>query len=195
MKTEECKPVWYKLHHQDCFLQLSVSTLWPCAHICRVARAAFPSTPPCTLLPGRLSGAWTDAGCTCVSACVGSEQSRDNTSSAALYAHGLVKQSHTSSGSLLLREEEVDPLGYGLASLGWEQSFLFGHVDHRLGHLIQRRLVRLQAPRHVGVARAQLDVAVLQRQERHEEVDQVPGYQLTLSKPTWGGESHGAALK
>lgn len=89
---------------------------------------------------------------------------------------------------LPLREKEVDPLGYGLASLGREQSLLFGDVQHRLGDLVQRRLIHLQAPGCEGVARTQFDVAVLEGQEGHEEVDQVAGHQVTLSKATWKGE-------
>lgn len=73
----------------------------------------------------------------------------------------------------LLREEEVDPLGYGLASLGREQSFFFGDVQHRFGHLVQRRFIRVQPPRYVGVPCTKLDVAVLQREKRHKEIDQV----------------------
>lgn len=89
---------------------------------------------------------------------------------------------------LPLWEKEVDPLGYGLASLGREQSLLFGDVQHRLGDLVQRRLIHLQASGCEGVARAQFDVAVLEGQEGHEEVDQVAGHQVTLSKATWKGE-------
>lgn len=91
----------------------------------------------------------------------------------------------------LLRQEEVDPLGYGLASLGREQPFLFGDVQHGFGHLVQGQLIRVQPPRYVGVACTQLDVAVLQREERHEEIHQVSRHQLTLSKATWGrGAGH-----
>lgn len=89
---------------------------------------------------------------------------------------------------LPLREKEVDPLRYGLASLGREQSLLFGDVQHRLGDLVQRGLVHLQASGCEGVARAQFDVAVLEGQEGYEEVDQVAGHQVALSKATWKGE-------
>lgn len=84
-----------------------------------------------------------------------------------------------------LREKEVDPLWYGLASLGGEQSLLFGDVQHRLGHLVQRRLIHLHAPGCEGVAGAQFDVAVLEGQERHKKVDQVAGHQVTLSEAAW----------
>lgn len=85
---------------------------------------------------------------------------------------------------LLLRQEEVDPLGYGLASLGREQSFFFGDVQHGFGHLIQRQFIRVQPPRYVGVACTELDVAVLQGEKRHKEIDQVSRHQLALSKAT-----------
>ena len=38
--------------------------------------------------------------------------------------------------TLLLWEEEVDPLGYRFAALCWEQPLLFGYVEHGLGHLV-----------------------------------------------------------
>ena len=86
--------------------------------------------------------------------------------------------------SLPLWEEEVDPLGYRFAALCWEQPLLFGDVEHGLGHLVQRRLLRLQTLRGEGVSRTQLDVPIFQGQEGHEEVYQVAGHELTLRKPT-----------
>lgn len=74
---------------------------------------------------------------------------RRHISPVALYADGLVKQFNTSFRSLspflslLLGEKEVDPLWYGLASLGREQSLFFWDVQHCLGNLIKRCFVRL----------------------------------------------------
>lgn len=149
------------------------------------------------LLPGHLWGTWTDTCCICGGGArrVCSAEQKRHISSEALYADGLVKQSHTSARSLarltlLLREKEVDPLGYGLASLGWEQSLLFGDIQHRLGHLIQRSFVRLQASGCVGVPCTELYMAILQRQEGHKEVNEVAWHQLALCKSTWEKKKH-----
>lgn len=87
---------------------------------------------------------------------------------------------------LVLRKEEVDPLGYGLAALGWEQSLFFGNIQHCLGHLIQSSFICLKPSCCIGVPRTQLHMPVLQRDERHKKVDQVAGHQFTLCKPTYG---------
>lgn len=92
----------------------------------------------------------------------------------------------TEASHLLLREEEVDPLRYGLASLGWEQSFFFGDVQHRFGHLVQSCFIRVQAPCYIGITCTELDMSVLKREKRHKEIDQVSWHELALSEATWG---------
>lgn len=76
-------------------------------------------------------------------------------------------------------------MGNGLAALCREQFLLLGYVKHGLGHLIQRSLRGLDASCKVGVPGTEFDMAVLQWQEGHEEVNKMAGQQLTLSETTF----------
>lgn len=80
------------------------------------------------------------------------------------------------------RQEIVNSLGNGFASLGREDFFLLGDIDHHRGDLVQVLLCVRELLAQESVACTQPHVAVLQWQEGDKEVNQVVLHKTAVAK-------------
>lgn len=71
------------------------------------------------------------------------------------------------------RKEVIDALGYRFTSLCREKLLLFGDKHHHPGHLVEGCLSVGKSTGQESIPHAELHVVVLQRQERHEEINEV----------------------
>lgn len=80
---------------------------------------------------------------------------------------------HTCGPTWCSGKEVIDALGHGFAALCREKLLLFGDKHHHLGHLVQRRLSVGEPAGQESIPCTELHVVILQRQEWHQEIDEV----------------------